>query len=88
MSPVAIYAALTIRFDPDYSYTERHPAWSEPSKEGTHFHGKIMVLANRYVGSAAEDFIMPFKDNGRVIARFPIRGRIIMVSGTPRLRRQ
>ncbi|MDQ6417850.1 S41 family peptidase [Paenibacillus sp. LHD-117] len=39
--------------------------WIEPSY--CQFAGKIIALADRYTGSAAEDFLMPIKDTGRGI---------------------
>jgi len=36
---------------------------NEPAPD--HFKGRLALLADRQTGSAAEDFLMPFKDNGR-----------------------
>lgn len=37
--------------------------WTDPSVSV--FEGKVIIVAGRYTGSAAEDFIMPFKDTKR-----------------------
>jgi carboxyl-terminal processing protease len=34
-----------------------------PSKEA--YQGRLLVLVDRFCGSACEDFVMPFKDTGR-----------------------
>jgi carboxyl-terminal processing protease len=52
-------------FADDYRFTEWQPTWTEPSEADKYYSGNIIVLTDRHVGSAAEDFIMPFKDNGR-----------------------
>lgn len=54
-----------IQFAENYEYAEWRSDWQEPANEGERYNGRIMILADRFVGSAAEDFIMPFKDNGR-----------------------
>jgi carboxyl-terminal processing protease len=54
-----------IRFASDYSYAEWQPDWTEPECTGGRYEGKIILLTDRHTGSAAEDFTMPFKDNGR-----------------------
>ncbi len=54
-----------IRFAEDYQYAEWRPNWQEPANESERYKGRLILLTDRYVGSAAEDFIMPFKDNGR-----------------------
>ncbi|MBW7455237.1 S41 family peptidase [Paenibacillus sepulcri] len=54
-----------IKFADDYRYAERQPDWMQHSGEGEHYTGRIILLGDRRAGSAAEDFIMPFKDNGR-----------------------
>ena len=54
-----------IRFGVDYSFAEWHPNWREPEVGREHYNGRLILLTDRYVGSAAEDFVMPFKDNGR-----------------------
>jgi len=56
---------VEIRFAENYEYAERRSDWQEPAGEGERYNGRIILLADRFVGSAAEDFIMPFKDNGR-----------------------
>lgn len=48
---------------PDGTGARCEGGWAEPS--GRLFEGRIIGLINRYVGSAAEDFIMPWKDTGR-----------------------
>jgi len=35
--------------------------------EDTIYRGKIIILIDRWTGSAAEDFVVPFKDNGRAL---------------------
>lgn len=50
---------------PDGAGARYEGDWIEPS--GRPFAGKVIVLVDRYVGSAAEDFLMPFKDTGRGI---------------------
>jgi carboxyl-terminal processing protease len=54
-----------LQFANDYSYAEWRPHWQEPEGMNQYYPGRIIFLTDRYVGSAAEDFIMPFKDNGR-----------------------
>ncbi|WDM00812.1 hypothetical protein JI721_14110 [Alicyclobacillus cycloheptanicus] len=39
--------------------------WTEPN--GSIYSGRVILLTDRYCGSAAEDFIMPFKDTKRGI---------------------
>ncbi len=41
------------------------PDYEKP--ESTIYTGKLILLTDRYTGSAAEDFVVPFKDNGRAI---------------------
>jgi carboxyl-terminal processing protease len=40
---------------------------SRVSAEESAFGGQVILLVDRYAGSAAEDFVMPFKDTGRGI---------------------
>ncbi len=54
-----------LRFDEHYQYAEWLPNWQEPASESDRYNGQVLILVDRFVGSAAEDFIMPFKDNGR-----------------------
>ncbi|MCM3293128.1 S41 family peptidase [Paenibacillus sp. MER 180] len=54
-----------IIFPENYSFAEWRPEWQEPAGERERFNGQLVLLADRFVGSAAEDFIMPFKDNAR-----------------------
>ena len=61
--------------DPDFGYLQtmkelsQNTMFLQPSlpqqPEKPVFKGKIVILINRYVGSAAEDFCIPFKDNHR-----------------------
>lgn len=39
--------------------------WQAPSTHA--YQGQIIALTGRYAGSAAEDFLMPFKDTGRAL---------------------
>lgn len=48
---------------PDGTGARCEGGWTEPS--GCLFEGRIIALVDRYVGSAAEDFVMPLKDTGR-----------------------
>jgi carboxyl-terminal processing protease len=48
---------------PDGTGARWESDWIEPS--GCLFTGRVIALTGRYTGSAAEDFIMPFKDTGR-----------------------
>lgn len=43
--------------------------WQEPYKtpEETSYDGNVIILTDGYTGSAAEDFVLPFKDTGRAI---------------------
>lgn len=41
------------------------PDYSEP--ESTIYTNELIILTDGYTGSAAEDFVVPFKDNGRAI---------------------
>lgn len=41
------------------------PDYNEP--ESTIYTGELIILTDRYTGSAAEDFVVPFKDNERAI---------------------
>jgi carboxyl-terminal processing protease len=54
-----------ILFAEHYGFAEWHPDWQEPADKSERYNGRIILLADRFVGSAAEDFIMPFKDNAR-----------------------
>lgn len=56
---------VDIRFADDYRYAEYRPDWQEHANEDERYNGRIVILADRFTGSAAEDFMMPFKDNGR-----------------------
>lgn len=42
------------------------PSPPEPPKEPI-FTGKVVIVVNSITGSAAEDFVYPFKDNGRAV---------------------
>ncbi|NOG47093.1 MAG: hypothetical protein HND50_17765 [Calditrichaeota bacterium] len=55
--------------DPNYAeFLKPHLKWSSfPEKGDSLFLGKIVILMNEGSHSASEDFIMPFKDNGRAI---------------------
>ena len=52
----------------DY-FKNAHLLWKSDyfKPKNTNYSGKLIVLADRYAASAAEDFVMPFKDNGRAI---------------------
>lgn len=39
----------------------------EESPSSSAYAGRLFVLIDRYCGSACEDFVMPFKDNGRAV---------------------
>lgn len=54
-----------IFFAPDYSYAEYRSNYIEPSNESIPYGGRLIILVDRYSASAAEDFVMPFLDNGR-----------------------
>ncbi|MCK4428285.1 MAG: hypothetical protein KAW16_07375 [candidate division Zixibacteria bacterium] len=41
------------------------PDYEKP--ESTMYTGELIILTDRYTGSAAEDFVVPFKDNGRAM---------------------
>jgi carboxyl-terminal processing protease len=47
--------------------TSMHPQWQEPEGMNQYYPGRIILLIDRFVGSAAEDFILLFKDNSRAI---------------------
>jgi carboxyl-terminal processing protease len=47
----------------DYSYAEAVPRLVQPTNDP--YQGKVIILANRFSASAAEDFIMAFKDTHR-----------------------
>jgi len=53
------------RILPDGSGARCDGAW-EPPAAGA-YRGQIVALADRYAGSAAEDFLMPFKDTKRAV---------------------
>ncbi|BFH65384.1 S41 family peptidase [Paenibacillus azoreducens] len=53
-----------IRFATDYSYAETEPDFIDPSIQIA-YSGKLILLVDRFTGSAAEDFILPFIDNNR-----------------------
>ncbi|MGO4270729.1 S41 family peptidase [Paenibacillus sp. TAF58] len=54
-----------ICFAPDYSYAESGDDYADPVFEVTPYTGKLVLLVDRFSGSAAEDFILPFLENGR-----------------------
>ena len=49
---------------PDSWYME-DPAWFQPESKG--FCGRMAILIGGATGSAAEDFVMPFKESGRAL---------------------
>lgn len=52
-----------------YMFTHSHLLWhapaSHPDPDG--YRGRLLILIDRATYSAAEDFAMPFKDNGRAV---------------------
>ena len=46
------------------SSTLRQVSQTQQPSAGT-YNGRLIILIDRYSGSASEDFVMPFKDNGR-----------------------
>ncbi|RXZ82022.1 hypothetical protein EBB07_11860 [Paenibacillaceae bacterium] len=59
------HGSKELRFGENYHYAEWHPGWQQPAHENECYEGQIILLADRYTGSAAEDFMMAFKDNSR-----------------------
>ncbi|WP_159065751.1 S41 family peptidase [Gorillibacterium timonense] len=59
------HGSADLLFPENYSYAEWRPNWQEPADERERYNGQILFLTDRFVGSATEDFIMPFKDNAR-----------------------
>jgi len=53
-----------IQFESDYRYAVCRSAYVTSSFEHI-YSGKLLILVDRFTGSAAEDFTMPFIDNGR-----------------------
>lgn len=55
-----------ISFTTDYRFSIFDPDYTQPSAE-TSYQGNVIILVDRFTGSAAEDFTMQFIDNGRAI---------------------
>ncbi|QHW31506.1 hypothetical protein GZH47_12075 [Paenibacillus rhizovicinus] len=53
------------RFADDYGYAECSSGYADPAADA--YAGRLILLADRFTGSAAEDFILPFRDNGRAV---------------------
>ncbi|ANY71271.1 S41 family peptidase [Paenibacillus ihbetae] len=53
-----------IQFEMDYRYAVYRSDYVTSSHENS-YSGKLFILVDRFTGSAAEDFTMPFIDNGR-----------------------
>lgn len=62
-------ASDALRAGADFLSPFAHPSlqWPAPviTPRTTLYRGKVLILTSRYTGSAAEDFVMPFKNNGR-----------------------